>query len=384
MDPYIPDKSGINSLGGFAYQIKVFVNYLISLEKGMNISFEALDDISLSKLRNDNIDINEDNFRSILKRNNDITAIQVKRTTVNISVAKKTLLNWILLEKSSEEVLEYVLFTDSEYNNEDIMFEISARNLFDEVEATTKSKKSTIGKVKDIFFNRWADFEYTYNLVKKKYRFISLTNIDELIDNKCEILFKKAAITKVTYYRRIQELMKHITFEIMEAVNNKKSYTIKFEDMIAYSEDICNRFTNEIILPQYSEFKKIYRIDLDDPVISNSREYKQLVACRLPKQLIEQHLNYKNYYKNVYYYYMELNKIGIIQDIDETNHENFENVKFKLQIDNRDTPYNRLDQTKNSNNSYANNDQIKYGSIIHLTRENEVENQISWEDEENE
>lgn len=89
MDPYIPDKSGINSLGGFAYQIKVFVNYLISLEKGMNISFEALDDISLSKLRNDNIDINEDNFRSILKRNNDITAIQVKRTTINISVAKK-------------------------------------------------------------------------------------------------------------------------------------------------------------------------------------------------------------------------------------------------------------------------------------------------------
>ena len=34
---YIPDESGINSLGGFAYQIKVFVSYMLSMEEELII-----------------------------------------------------------------------------------------------------------------------------------------------------------------------------------------------------------------------------------------------------------------------------------------------------------------------------------------------------------
>lgn len=34
-------------------------------------------------------------------------------------------------------------------------------------------------------------------------------------------------------------------------------------------------------------------------------------------------------------------------------------------------------------NSHADSEQIKYGSGIYLTREDELEHQISWEDEEN-
>ena len=50
MGSYIPDQSGINSLGGFAYQIRLFVYYMLSMEENMSIGFEVIDDISIKTL----------------------------------------------------------------------------------------------------------------------------------------------------------------------------------------------------------------------------------------------------------------------------------------------------------------------------------------------
>ncbi len=55
--------------------------------------------------------------------------------------------------------------------------------------------------------------------------------------------------------KRIEELLKHITFEVMEHINDKKSYSISYEEMIICAEDICSRFTDQYMLPIYSEFK---------------------------------------------------------------------------------------------------------------------------------
>lgn len=41
-------------------------------------------------------------------------------------------------------------------------------------------------------------------------------------------------------------------------------------------------------------------------------------------------------------------------------------------------------EIKKKSNTYAVNEQIKYGSEIYLTRDEEKERQISWKDEENE
>ena len=81
--------------------------------------------------------------------------------------------------------------------------------------------------------------------------------------------------------------------------------------------------------------------------------------------------------------YMENNRVNKIDEIEETTFEAFQNVKFKLKKMRTDTPYNRLEETKKYPNSYAQNDQIKYGASIHLTKENIGEKQISWEDNEN-
>lgn len=60
------------------------------------------------------------------------------------------------------------------------------------------------------------------------------------------------------------------------------------------------------------------------------------------------HLQYGSYYQNVCYKYLELNKINRIRDIEETTFENFENAKYMLQCEGKDTPVQRLNETKNN------------------------------------
>ena len=113
--PVVTDKSGIYSLGGFAYQIKFFVCYALILEEGMQAEFETLEDVTIRKLVPENIDENEDKFRNLLVSPSGISAIQVKRTTVDKSTAKQILLNWILLEGTKSDIVSkiYELQEDS-------------------------------------------------------------------------------------------------------------------------------------------------------------------------------------------------------------------------------------------------------------------------------
>ena len=53
---YQPDSSGINSLSGFSFQIKVFVYYMLMLEEGMQIEFETLEDVNIKNIENGKID----------------------------------------------------------------------------------------------------------------------------------------------------------------------------------------------------------------------------------------------------------------------------------------------------------------------------------------
>lgn len=137
----MPDSSGINSLGGFSYQIRVFVYYMSLLKKeGMQIEFETIDDVNIREINADNIDENNENFINNVQGLNSNIAIQVKRTKVTPDVAKKVLLNWILLEISDNKVDKYILATDEYYNNEDILFSKTAEELFTEIKESKKIK----------------------------------------------------------------------------------------------------------------------------------------------------------------------------------------------------------------------------------------------------
>ena len=211
---YIPDESGINSLGGFAYQIKVFVSYMLSMDEGMQAEFETVDDIAISKMTSDIIDDNEDKFRNLIVSANGIKAIQVKRTSITEKVAKQVLFNWMLLEKSGKTITNYILFTDKSYKNSDIVFDVSAEVLYEEILNSKKSEKATITKIKKEYENDKYRFLNVYERVKNKYTFMAVDSIDEEISEKCKVLFKKAGVNRITYCNRIQELLRHITFKI--------------------------------------------------------------------------------------------------------------------------------------------------------------------------
>jgi hypothetical protein len=384
MDIYVPDSSGISSLGGFSYQIRVFVYFMLLLEDNMQIEFETIDDVNIKKIKPNEIDDNDENFISKIRGKGSNTAIQVKRTSIPEGVAQKVLLNWMLLEASENVVTKYVLFTDQQYNNKDILFNKSAEELFKCVEKSDNSAKAIITKVKKKFKNNFKNFEEKYNSINEKYEFISLENIDEKIDEASAKLFRKAGINKVVYYGRIRELLQHITVEIMEAVNNKNAYVFRFNEFMALIEDICSRMTEEVNRPLYYDFKKMHTINFKDLKVANSREYKQLVACELSQVLIEQHLGFCGYYENLRLSYLETSKIGKIKDIEETTYENFQNAKFRLQRSGKDEPYNRLEETKKRSNSQTDSEQLKFGSSIYLTKEETEDIQISWEDVDNE
>lgn len=379
---YEQDFSGINSLSGFSFQIKVFAYYMLDLKESMQIEFETIEDVNVKKIKADNIDENSENFRSTLLFEDANQAIQVKRTTITNDVAMKILLNWILLESSNNNVTKYVLLTESVYNNKDNIFDNTVEEVFQTIIKSNKKKNATISKVKELYKNNYEDYKNIYNAIKGKYEFLSLGDIDRKIDDKCAIHFRKAA-NSVVYNQRLKELLQHITVEIMEAVNEKTSYTINYYGFIKLIEDISTRLTELVTVPNYADFKKINQVDLSNSEISKLREYKQLVACKLPENLLKQHLTYKNYYENILFKYMETNRSSRIEEIEETTFENFENVKFRLQKDSCDEPYNRLEETKKMPNSHAGNEQIRYGCGIYLTREDIVDRQISWEDEQN-
>ncbi len=383
MEPYILDNSGIYSLSGFSYQIRVFVNYMLKLKEGMQIEFETIDDVNMKKIKPQQLDDFDEKFMNKIVGSSTNEAMQVKRTTITQSTAVQVLLNWILLESSEYKVSKYTLFTDAEYNNTDILFSNSAEALFELVRDSNKNNKATITKVKKMYKDI-EEFKNVYDSIKEKYEFVSMENIDEKIEGNCSELFRKAGINKVVYFQRIKELLQHITVQIMDSIYSKKPYIFTYKKFMTLVEEICSRMTEEITLPQYSDFKKLHSIDFNDLSISKSREYKQLLACELPQPIIKTHLGYGEYYKELRFKYMELNKISKIENIEETTHENFEMVKFELQKNENDTPFNRLNATKQQGNAYAQNEHVRFGSGIFLTKEGIEDIQISWKDDNHE
>lgn len=377
-----PDQSGINSLAGFAYQIKVFAYYMFDLKENMMIEFESIEDVNLKTIKEFQIDDNSYKFICKTNTNGTNKAIQVKHTSISNAVAQQMLFNWILLEQSSYSVEKYILFTEKFYQNDDDIFSKDAVSLYNDVVKSDKNASATISKVKRLFEADFDSFKIIYDNLKNKFEFIDLDNIDFEIEQKASIHFRKAA-NIVVFGQRMQEFLQHITIMIMNAVGEKKPYILTYQEFMSLVEDISTRFTSEITLPCYSEFKKINKIDLKESKIANSREFLQLQFCNLPEYLIKKNLLYGMYYNETALKYMENNKLQKVEDIEETTFENFEDVKFDLKRKCTDTPYDRLRGTKEQPNSFTENEQIKYGSAICLTKEGIGKHQISWKDEDN-
>lgn len=379
---YSTGESGIKSLAGFAYQIKVFVYYMSLLKKNQQIEFETLEDVNIKSFESSKIDNNSDSYKCIMGNIEGNIAIQVKRTSISNKSAEKILYNWLITEKNYNNVNSYILFTDKEYENEDNIFDTNVEELFNKVNNSKKKANALITIVKNMFNGNLEEFKSIYSSIKSKYEFKSMEEIDNEILNKYEEKFQRDGIPEPIYYMRIQELMRCITGEIMKSVSGGNPFICTYSKFVKQVVEICRNIDEDEPVISYSSFKTNNTIDWDDLDVVNSRECIQLNECKLPRRSVETHLMYKMYYESLKCSYMENNKIQKIDEIEDTTYDNYEFSKIILEQDNKDTPINRFIETKGKANSYAPNEQIRYGAAIYLTRADiEEEKQISWKDD---
>ena len=372
------DNGGIYSLAGFAYQIKVFVLNVLELKNGYTLEYETIDDVAL-KMAADKLDEHEDDLCSIFTATSR-RAIQVKKTQVTNSIAKKVVKNWILADKNNADIEQFVLVTDREVDM-DVFVDLDVDEIFKEVNAAT-GNKSIDAKVKKI--------GYTETELKQKVRdIVSMSsiqkyeNIDTEIENKFNDFFIRYGVSEATYYIRIKEFLQQITVEILDAVGNGQPYVLTYESMSKIKNRIVTNYTDEKWEPSFSQFRRLKKVNLEDLAVIKSREYRQLKTCEsLKEEDIYRHLQWGEYYVNSKRGYYERGMAFLVEDIENTAYDNFCDAKMELRNRVEDTPDNRLIETKSKSNSKAVDEQIRYGVCINLTSEDTDESiQISWKDD---
>lgn len=372
------DNGGIYSLAGFAYQIKVFVLNVLELKNGYTLEYETIDDVAL-KMAADMLDEHEDDLCSIFTATSR-RAIQVKKTQVTNSIAKKVVKNWILADKNNADIEQFVLVTDREVDM-DVFVDLDVDEIFKEVNAAT-GNKSIDAKVKKI--------GYTETELKQKVRdIVSMSsiqkyeNIDTEIENKFNDFFIRYGVSEATYYIRIKEFLQQITVEILDAVGNGQPYLLTYESMSKIKNRIVTNYTDEKWEPSFSQFRRLKKVNLEDLAVIKSREYRQLKTCEsLKEEDIYRHLQWGEYYVNSKRGYYERGMAFLVEDIENTAYDNFCDAKMELRNRVEDTPDNRLIETKSKSNFKAVDEQIRYGVCINLTSEDTDESiQISWKDD---
>lgn len=379
------NNSGIASLAGYAYQIKVFIYYLTTLQEDYTIDYETYDDIALKKSdkEKDKQENKLHTYNGLLNSPSGITALQVKHKHLSGEDYEKVLFNWILLENNSLNIEKYILCVDKKYQNIDDVFPDNLKPLYDKIIASKKTNAALIKKVKNIINGDYTLFCSLCDEIKNKYIFREISDIDAEISEGYKSIFNHGGVMDDIYQLRIKELVQKIEYEIFKSVTENNSYSCDYHKFKHIIEEINACIRDDFYLPpSFNDFKKASKLDITNTDIIKSREYLQLSKCSLPENLIKEHLIFEEYYNSYKLRNLENIKTNVIQDIENTTHYNFEMTKLILSTQGHDIPLNRLNETLSKDNSYTSNDQIRWGSAIHLTKADTEKNLlISWEDD---
>ena len=379
------NNSGIYSLAGFAYQIKVFIYYLTQLQDNYALGFETYDDVALQRTDIDSTaqEGKLQTYNGIFNSPSGITALQVKRTTLSNDDYEKVLFNWIILNNSSANVENFVLLVDKSYENTDSVFPTDLNSLYNKIINSSSNRNALITQVKEIINNNYILFTQLCKSIKDRYIFKEIDDIDNEIFESYKLIFNHGGVKDVIYKMRIRDLAEKIQYALLEDISQNHSYKCDYAMFKTIVEDVVARIKDDLYIPpDFSDFRKNSRIDIADTAISKSRQYIQLKKCAIPDSLIKEQLIFEEYYTAYKLRCLENLKSNNIENIEYTTHFNFEITKSNLQANNNDTPNNRLVHTQEKANTYAQNDQIRNGSAIHLTKvDTAADMLISWEDE---
>ena len=379
------NNSGIYSLAGFAYQIKVFIYYLTQLQDNYALGFETYDDVALQRTDIDST-VQEgklQTYNGIFNSPSGITALQVKRTTLSNDDYEKVLFNWIILNNSSANVENFVLLVDKSYGNTDSVFPTDLSSLYNKIINSNSNRNALITQVKEIINNNYTLFTQLCKSIKDRYTFKEIDDIDNEILESYKPIFNHGGVKDVIYKLRIRDLAEKIQYALLEDISQNHFYKCDYAMFKTIVEDVVARIKDDLYIPpDFSDFRRNSRVDIADTAISKSRQYIQLKKCAIPDSLIKEQLIFEEYYNAYKLRCLENLKSNNVENIEHTTHFNFEITKSNLQANNNDTPNNRLVHTQEKANTYAQNDQIRNGSAIHLTKADTAADMlISWEDE---
>lgn len=381
------DNSGLQSLAGFCYQIKVFVLCLAEINEFSSVKFEHFDDVEINE-QFETEDILEQFSGQSLMRDS-IKLIQVKKTNVSDDTHKKIIYNWILTTLENPTVASYQLFTDINYENPEELLTFNCEEIYQEICASDKKSSALITKVKEKVIDSYDEFERVYSKIKESHEVINSVDLDNELYDAFKVHLNHGGVTDEIYQCRLEELIRHIQHEILSAAINIKFFECDYNRFKKIIEDITGRIREEHLKFNYTLFRDGNKLNISDSEVVRSREYLQLKACypdTFGLNRIEKHLVRMQYYEHYRYKQLKNLKMLHIKDLENSTYDNYEDVLDELKSNlGIDQPLNRLTKTKEKNKILMNildSKEITEGICIYLTKsEVEKELQISWEDE---
>lgn len=373
--------SGLSSLSGFSYQIKVFILRLTQLQQGQRVEFETLDDVAVRSLSSKD-SISDSCFKWKVDETSSIEVFQVKQTNVSESVRRQVLYNWLLAYNQKPDISKFTLYVAQGYSINEKAFTNDSEKEYQTIIESDKAVTALVSRVKQIYKDDLTKFKRDYQTICSKSTIERLGDIDELIAEQLITPFHATAadIGKTYFEKRIAELFTRICARIMYCAGQRSPYVCGHAEYMQLCEEICKDISPTQYTPDYEAFRQVFSQDDLTSEITNSREYRQLRYCKLSNSEILDHLSWEQYYQSIRQHYLADAKKDAISKTESIAHQNHKDVVYELQDENKDTPRLRLIKTKRCEISTLHDEFSRWGTYIFLTQ-NDLPNKISWKDE---
>lgn len=380
------NNSGLYSLSGFAFQIKVFVWQMSKMVQDQQVEFETADDVVIRRPKE--FDTQEEHVRGKVAKAGTKDALelfQVKNTNVSRTKSYKTLCNWFIeLNRTPHLPQRFVLIYNPAFAFTNEPFAGDADKVWRAVSQTAnKQPQGVASQVKELYKSDIDKFKKDYQYIIERTSIIRVTDIDAEIMTCLAAPLHKDSDESPIYRSRVRELLTKVTSRILDAVAKvpPQPFICSYLEYMQICEQVTRDISMDSFHPDYTAYSRTHEVDIDAPEIISSREYVQLQACRLNAERIKQHLSFNQYYQSVRFHYIEDNMLERVENIETITRENFEDVVAELQTAGHDQPLSRLLKTKDKTNSQISDEFGRWGSCIYLTGEN-VSDRISWKDDE--
>lgn len=372
---------GIVSLSGFAYQIKIFLLLFSSLQGGMQIEFETLDDIAIQDIVHSDAQ-NDTCLKATTDSSYNATVYQVKQTAVSAAKSRNILYNWLLALNTNRNITEFVLYVEKGYSISTAAFSSGHEKEYSTVSSSNQATSALISQVKKLYHDDEMRFQHDYEFIVSHYRIVEVDSIDDAVAEslKTPLHLDAPTIGPVYAQQRVDELFTRVCARIMTSIGQRAPFISKREEFMQICDDICRDICPTHYAPDYSSFARLHGFSTVTPELQSSRAYQQLVYCQLDSPNIFRHLLWEQYYRNIRQHYLTDAQQNKIECIEDAAYENHANVVLELQEDGNDTPRRRLLKTKQQPISDLHNEHSRWGAYVFLTNDS-VANQISWKDD---